>query len=150
MGFRYIRLHFPFALNTLFACPTHLPSLSDTFIRNTRNCIFKLRNRSRFLQTVTRIDGKLRQTSTKTSHLPTAFKLAEDWYKREVRASRSFGMSKAAVRLTHDPTMAELFASYRGMLTPKREAYALQKWSPIAPFLSTTKKQRKDKADDLV
>jgi hypothetical protein len=46
------------------------------------------------------------------AHLPTAFKLAEDWYKREIRASVSFGRQHPIEPLTTDPTIAELYRSY--------------------------------------
>ena len=37
-----------------------------------------LRTDSKFYQAQTYLDGKLRQVSTKSTHLPTAFKLAQD------------------------------------------------------------------------
>ncbi len=92
------------------------------------------RSNSRFLQAWTRIDGKPRQASMKTTDVPLGLKLAEDWYKREVRSSFKQGMQHPVKQLTHDPTMAELFASYRGTLNPKKEVYAKQKWNPIADF----------------
>jgi hypothetical protein len=45
--------------------------------------IIDRRTNSRFYQARTFLDGKLKQKSTKSDHLPTAFKLGEDWYKRE-------------------------------------------------------------------
>ncbi len=94
----------------------------------------QLRSNSRFYQAVTYLDNKQRQKSLKQSHLPTAFKFAEDWYRRECRASVSFGMQHPIAELTTDPTMAELFATYRASLPEKKQAYANQKWGPIADF----------------
>lgn len=95
----------------------------------------ELRSDSRFYQAVSRIDGKLRQCSLKVKQLPTALAVAEDWYRRELRASVEFGLQHPIARLTHDPTMAELFASYRQTLpTDDKRTYAKAKWAPIAPF----------------
>jgi hypothetical protein len=92
------------------------------------------RSNSRFYQAVTFIDGKLQQWSTRTSDLPLALKLAEDWYRREVRSSVTFGLQHPIARLTTDPTMAELFGSYASTLEPRKQAYVLMRWSPIAHF----------------
>jgi hypothetical protein len=92
------------------------------------------RTTSRFYQSLTFLDGQLKQHSLKTTHLPTAFKLAEDWYTRELRASVSFGLQHPIARLTTDPTMAELFASYCTALEPRKQPYAKEKWSAIAAF----------------
>jgi hypothetical protein len=94
----------------------------------------QLRNRSRFYRAMTFLDGKLRYHSLKTTHLPTAFKLAEDWYTRELRASVSFGLQHPIARLTNDPTIAELFASYSTSLSAPKKAYMQMRWSPIAHF----------------
>jgi integrase len=94
----------------------------------------QLRSNSRFYQAVTFIDGKLAQWSTKTPDLPLALKLSEDWYRRQVRASATFGNAHPITRLTNDPTMAELFASYCAAQEPRRQAYARMRWSPIAHF----------------
>jgi hypothetical protein len=94
----------------------------------------QLRSDSRFYQAVTFLDDKLKQHSLKTTNLPTAFKLAEDWHKREVRASVSFGLQHPIAKLTSDPTMAELFATYCAELDKPKQPYAKQKWSPIIAF----------------
>jgi integrase len=107
----------------------------------------ELRSSSRYYQAVTQIDGRLRQSSLKVTQLETALRLAEDWYRRELRASVEFGQQHPYARLTADPTMAELFASYRqSMPTEQRRVYVKAKWSPIAPFwrsrtVSTVKTQ---------
>src|SRR5437870_9220972 len=63
------------------------------------------RSNSRFYQSVTFLDGKLKQKSTKATHLPTALKLAEEWYRRELRSSVAFGLQHPIAKLTTDPTM---------------------------------------------
>jgi integrase len=94
----------------------------------------QLRSDSKFYQAVTYLDGKLRQTSTKTPQLPAAFKLAEDWYKRELRASVAFGRQHPIAQLTADPTVGEVFKSYLHDLPKAKQPYALQKWGPIQHF----------------
>jgi hypothetical protein len=46
----------------------------------------------------------------------------------------SCGLQHPFARLTTDPTIAELFASYCTALEPRKHGYTRQKWSPIAPF----------------
>jgi hypothetical protein len=94
----------------------------------------QLRSNSKFYQAVTYLDRKLRQVSLKTTHLPTAFKLAEDWYKREARASVAFGRQHPIKQLTTDPTIAELCRSYASELPKHQQPYAAMKWGPIADF----------------
>lgn len=96
--------------------------------------VVDLRTNSRFYQARTFLDGKLVQKSTKTAELRTALKLAEDWYKRLLRSSVSFGMAHPIARLTADPTFAEVFSTYRTGLSPKKQEYAKQKWGPIADY----------------
>jgi hypothetical protein len=93
-----------------------------------------LRTDSKFYQAQTYLDGKLRQTSTKSTHLPTAFKLAEDWYKREVRSSVQFGRQHPIAKLTSDPTMGELYGAYYRDLPKHQQGWAEMKWSPIEDF----------------
>ncbi len=96
------------------------------------------RSDSRYYQAVTRVDNKLRQKSLKTTHLPTAFKLSEDWYKRELRASVEFGRQHPVAQLTSDPTVGEVFRSYvQSIQMPKRRDYALKVWSPIQFYWRT-------------
>lgn len=93
-----------------------------------------LRSNSRFYQARTFLDGKLTQKSTKTTSLTTAFKLAEEWYRRLIRSSEAYGMSHPVGKVTKDPTVAEVFSNYRSDLNTKKRAYADKKWSPIAAF----------------
>lgn len=94
----------------------------------------QLRSDSRFYQAVTFLDGKLRQKSLKTRELPAAFKLGEEWYRRQLRASVEIGRQHPIERLTNNPVVGELFASYRSTLDQKRRADADKRWSPIQEF----------------
>lgn len=71
-----------------------------------------LRADSRFYQARTYVDGRVKLKSTKTDVLPTAFRVAEDWYRRELKASVEASREHPIARLTTDPTMAEQFRSY--------------------------------------
>lgn len=93
-----------------------------------------LRADSRFYQARTYLDGKVRLKSTKTIELPTAFKIAEVWYKVQLRASVSEGRQHPLDKLTTDPTLAELFANYRLTLQPHRRDYVDIKWGAINYF----------------
>src|SRR5688500_19432841 len=75
---------------------------------------------SRFFQAVMFLDRRYRQTSTKTPHLPTAFKLTEDWYRRELKASNDLARQHPIAQITSVPTMGELYRSYRSDL-PKHQ-----------------------------
>ncbi len=98
----------------------------------------QLRSDSRFYQAVTYIDGRLRQVSTKTGDFRTALKLAEDWYRKLLRASVSVGRQHPIERLTADPTMAELFSRYRATLPGStQKTWSDWRWGPIADFWRT-------------
>ncbi|MCX6543795.1 MAG: hypothetical protein NTV05_05205 [Acidobacteria bacterium] len=43
-------------------------------------------------------------------------------------------MAHPIARLTADPTVAEVFSTYRTGLSPKKQEYAKQKWGPIADY----------------
>lgn len=94
-------------------------------------------NASKFFHARIYLDGKLRQHSLKTVDTKLALKLAADWYKVELRASVSFGRKHPLERLTQDPVLAELFASYRQTLAEKQQAEALKRWGPIQHFWRT-------------
>lgn len=94
----------------------------------------RLRDRSRFYQGVVFLDGSKRYQSLKTDKLATAFKLAEDWYRKLLRSSVAEAREHPIDKLATDPTIAELFSSYRLTLPPKKRAYADQKWGPMAEF----------------
>lgn len=103
-----------------------------------RLTIFR-RNRSRFYQVQIYLDGKLKQSSLKTSDAKLALRLAADWYKRELRASVTFGKQHPIKRLTTDPVLGEIFASYRSGLLEKQRAEATKRWGPIQHFWRTYK-----------
>jgi hypothetical protein len=97
----------------------------------------ELRSDSRFFQAVTRLDDKLRQKTTGTDNLPTALRIAEDWYRRELKASQLAARQHPIDLVLKDPTMAEVYASYARTLEGKAATYADGKWSPIAGFWRT-------------
>jgi hypothetical protein len=99
----------------------------------------QLRSNSAFYQAVTFLDGKLRQNSTKTRELATAFKLAGDWYARELRASVTFGHQHPIDRLTGEPLVGEVFRDYRRTLSGEKGAFVDWRWSPIQEFWRTIK-----------
>ena len=98
-----------------------------------------LRADSRFYQARTYLDGKVRLKSTKAtkSQLPTAFRVAEAWYKAQLKASVTEGRQHPLDKLTTDPTIAELFTNYRLTLAPHRRDYVDIKWGAIGDFWRT-------------
>lgn len=96
-------------------------------------------DRSRFYHARIYLDGKLKQASLRTPDIKLALRLAADWYKRELRASVSFGKQHPIKRLTNDPVLGEVFASYRATLLQKQSAEATKRWGPIQHFWRTLK-----------
>ena len=96
------------------------------------------RANSRFYQARTYLNGGLIQKSTATTHLQTAFKFAEDWYQKLLRASVSEAKRHPIDKLVA-PTMSDLFANYKNQkhLSDSQRTYALMKWSTIADFWRT-------------
>jgi len=92
------------------------------------------RNNSRFYQLSTFLDGRRIQRSLKTEQLSKATKLADDEYKRLLRGSVSAGRKHPIDRAGIDPTIGELFLSFKTELAPSKRAYFEMKWSTIAPF----------------
>src|SRR5688572_9308261 len=92
------------------------------------------RDRSKFYYAETFLDGKKSRVSLKASALPLALRLAEDWYRKLLRASVQVGNRHPFDRLATDPTVSEVFKSYRTTLTPSKQAYADMKWSTIQTF----------------
>src|SRR5262245_63148245 len=82
------------------------------------------RSSSRFYQAVTFIDGKLRQTSTRSDHLPTAFKLGEDWYRKLVKASLASAREHPLDVLAADALVADVYRSYLSTLSKPRQEQA--------------------------
>jgi hypothetical protein len=125
-----------FSRATLRRCRKSLRKRAST--RNTPRLSIDKRTNSRFYQARTFVDGKTVLKSTKTTALPTAFMLAEDWYKRLLRGSVAFGRQHPLDKLNSNPTFAEAFGSYRSTLrTDDKRAYADMKWGPISKFWRT-------------
>lgn len=97
----------------------------------------QLRSDSKFYQTVTYIDGKLRQASTKAANLPTAIKIGEVWYRKLLRASANEARRHPLDKLGTDPTVGEVFSRYLATLPQSKKDYANMKWSTIADFWRT-------------
>lgn len=97
------------------------------------------RDSSRFYHARIYLDGKLKQSSLKTPDIKLALRLAADWYKRELRASVSFGKQHPIKRLTNDPVLGEVFASYRATLLQQQQDEATKRWGPIQHFWRTLK-----------
>ena len=112
-----------------------MPSIEEqhTHPKYPRLIIFK-HARSQFYQASTFIDGRKQQTSLKTTTLQPAFKLAEGWYRKLLRASPTtrHPINKHAVI---PPTVGEMFHAFRGTLhTQARRDYVDVKWSAIKVF----------------
>jgi hypothetical protein len=97
----------------------------------------QLRQKSRFYQGLTFLDGRKVQKSLKTDQLLTAFKLGEDWYKKLLRASVTDGRQHPIDRLATNPTVAEIFKSYFSSLEKRKRPEASKRWGPIADFWRT-------------
>lgn len=95
--------------------------------------------RSHFYHARIYLDGRLKQSSLKTPDVKLALRLAAEWYKRELRASVSFGKQHPIKRLTTDPVLGEVFANYRSTLAEKQQTEATKRWGPIQHFWRTLK-----------
>jgi integrase len=93
-----------------------------------------LRDDSAFWQARTFLDGKQRQKSTETANLRTAFKLAEEWYWRELRASVQFGRQHPVEQLTADPVVGEVYRSYLKDTPAAKRPEIEKRWGPIHAF----------------
>ncbi len=91
----------------------------------------QLRDDSKWLQAVAFIDGRKQQHSTRTQHLPTAYRLAEDWYTRQLRVARGEEKRREPLSI---PLMEELHLGRLLELSEKRRGWAEMKWGPIARF----------------
>jgi len=91
----------------------------------------QLRSNSKFYQSITHLDGRYQQKSTKVRELPAAFKVAEEWYRRLIRATV---VDHPVAALMHNPTVGELFSAYRLTLSKSKQDEALKRWGPIALY----------------
>src|SRR5688500_4362024 len=84
----------------------------------------EVRSNSAFYQAVARIDNRLRQSSTKIRppHLVTAFRVAEEWLRRELRASDTQARQQPFGRILNDPTMKDMFVSYVAEIEERKKA----------------------------
>jgi integrase len=94
----------------------------------------QLRKRSRFWQALTFLDGRKVQHSLKTADPALALRLAASWYKKLLRTSVTESRQHPLDRLAADPTVGELFASFRLTLTKDHRAYCDTKWGAISFF----------------
>jgi hypothetical protein len=97
----------------------------------------QLRSNSRYYQGLIHLDGKRRQISLKTDKLTTALKLGEEWYRKELKQSDSERRAHPIERLGTNPTMGDLYASYKAELTKPKQVYLAMKWGPIGEFWRT-------------
>jgi hypothetical protein len=74
------------------------------------------RPRSRFYYGETCVDGRKERRSLKTDRLATALKLASEWFRDLQRATAAQDKDRRIDRLSSDPTIGELFASWRASL----------------------------------
>src|SRR5436190_12908382 len=88
---------------------------------------------SPFYQARAFIDGRQRTSSTKTSDIRTAFRVAESWYKQQLLPTRA----RSIDRLGLDPIMSDVYQAYLNTLDDRRRAEAAQRWGPIKAFWET-------------
>ena len=96
--------------------------------------VLQQRSDSRFFQAVTYIDQRLRQWSTRSEHLPTAFKLAEDWDKKLVKSSLAEARQHPIDKLSAEPLIADVYRAYLATLTKPRRDYIAMRFAPNADF----------------
>lgn len=92
----------------------------------------QLRDDSKWLQAVAFVGGQKSQYSTRTQHLLTAYRLAEDWYLRKLRVALGEEKRKDPLDI---PIMEALFNAWKLEVPQgsKRE-WIEMKWSSIARF----------------
>src|SRR5262245_7438671 len=89
---------------------------------------------SRYWQARTFLDGKVRLKSTKTDELTTAFRLAEEWYRRELRASIAAERAHPIDKMGRTPTVGDLFQHYRNTLSKPKREQADMRWLAAGLF----------------
>lgn len=95
-------------------------------------------HRSRFYQSRTYLNGALIQHSLKTEELTLALKLAEEWYRKQLRASLQTQKDHPLAAVTRSTLMSELFAVYvRSLRSEAHVADAEKRWGPIQTFWRT-------------
>jgi hypothetical protein len=92
------------------------------------------RPRSRFYYAETCVDSRKDRRSLKTDRLGTALKLAGEWFRDLQRATAAQDKDRRIDRLSSDPTIGELFASWRASLPAAKRPYHDTKWGAVGPF----------------
>jgi hypothetical protein len=78
--------------------------------------------RSRFYNVEMCIQGRKTRKSLKTDRLATAFALAAEEWKAHQRTALAEDKKRKFDRLSSNPTIGELFVSWRASLPPSQEA----------------------------
>ncbi len=80
------------------------------------------------------VQGRKTRKSLKTDRLTTAFVLAADEWKAQQRATLAEDKKRKFDRLSSDPTIGELFVSWKATLPPVKRPYHETKWGAVGPF----------------
>jgi hypothetical protein len=97
------------------------------------------RKDSRWYQAETFLDGRKRRATLKAEELTTAFKLAGEWYRKELRTSVEHQRQHPIAQMTTDPVIGELAPRYLSTLSGKKLTYATWRWEPIQLYWRTIK-----------
>lgn len=90
--------------------------------------------KSRFWNMELCINGKKKRKSLKTDRLATAFTLAADEWKASQRSLLAEDKKRKFDRLSSNPTIGELFISWKATLPPAKRPYHETKWGAVGPF----------------
>lgn len=96
--------------------------------------VFKRSANSRFYYAETCVQGRKWRQSLKTDRLTTAFKIAGEKFKDLQRATIAEDKQRKYGRLSGDPTIGELFVSWKATLPPAKRPYHETKWGAVGPF----------------
>ncbi len=89
---------------------------------------------SPFYQARAFVDGKQRGTSTKTDDIRTAFRIAESWYRQQMRTKPT-----VLDKLGLDPVIGDVQRAYLDTLTGAPRKEAAKRWSPIKGYWETVR-----------
>ena len=95
--------------------------------------VFK-RPRSRFFYAEWCIDGRKQRQSLKTDRLTTAFALAAEKFRAMQRSTVAEDSKRKFDSLSSDPTLGELFVSWKASLPKEKRGYHETKWGAVGPF----------------
>jgi integrase len=96
-----------------------------------------LRHDSPFYQARAFINGRQLAKSTKTDDIRTAFRVAESWYRQQLRATPK--KHHPLDKLGLDPTVGDVQRAYADALDRTRKAEAQKRWGPIKSFWDTVR-----------